>query len=238
MSTIQRAFQKRFSGRPDFESELSTLDHVNLFPVPEGRQYEEFVQLANMLMELKSPDHGAVICIAGSVKGEGSSFVSYNVARQLAFVMNRRVLWVDANHKSPQRKLLSQEGQTFAELLADPDSYVGSPGGTKLQVLPAGAEIASCTRYLASDGYPSLLAAFSGIYDFTIMDCPPILECVETGLLAAPTNGLIAVVERQRLKWEIIRAGLEMMTSKRVNVLGTVFNRRRYELPKFIYDRI
>jgi len=40
------------------------------------------------------------------------------------------------------------------------------------------------------------------------------------------------------LKWEVIKSGIDSLREKDVPVLGAVINRRRYELPKFIYDRL
>ena len=238
MTTIKRAFRKHSAGEPDFVSELAALDNMSLFPQPREQQHAEFVQVANMLLEFKGRDRGSVIGFASSVAGEGSSFVSYNVGLQLAHVLNRRVLWVDANFVTPQRKLLAQKQTTLMDLIRDPGKFDSLPAGSRFEQLAGGLDLAKSTSLLASDAYQTFIAKCEDNYDFTLIDCPPILTNVETGFLAAPTSGLVVVVERSRLKWEVIRSGLDMLSNKRVNILGTVFNRRQYELPKFIYDKL
>lgn len=238
MSTIHQAFQKRTSGNPDFTSALSDMDRVSLFPVPGGQQRAEFIHLANMLLDYKPTNRGVVITFASSVPGEGASFVSYNTARQLAHVMNRSVAWIDANFHSPQRKLAVLGNVTFAEMLREPERFAHLPGGVNLTLVSGGLDLDGCASDFASERSPALLRLFSQKFDFTIVDCPPILGSIETELLASRSDGLVAVVERRKLKREVIRSGLEQLASKRVNVLGTIFNRRTYELPKLIYDRL
>ncbi len=238
MSTIHQAFRKKAAGNPDFSAELSAKDRVSLFPVPDGRQRDEFIHLANMLLDFKPASLGAVITFASSVSGEGASFVSYNAARQLAHVMSRSVAWIDANFRSPQRKLAVLGDVTFAEMLREPERFAHLPGGVNMTLVPGGLDLDGCASDLTSERFPALLKLFAQKFDFTVLDCPPILGSVETELLAGRSDGLVAVVERRRLKREVIRAGLEHLAAKRVNVLGTVFNRRSYELPKLIYDRL
>ncbi len=238
MSTIHKAFQKRSGGNVDFGVELSALDGVGLFPPPVGQQAKEFAQLANMLLDYKSASRGTVLVFASSVSGEGASYVSYNTARQLAHLLDRHVAWIDANYKSPQRKLLAMSDLTFSDLLRSPDRFQVPPHGARMRLIPGGLDLEGCAGLLASDTYSELLRNFMESFDFTIIDAPPILETVEASLLAGPADGMIVVVERKRLKWEVIRSGLDMLVSRRVNVLGTVFNRRTYDLPRVIYDRL
>jgi Mrp family chromosome partitioning ATPase len=238
MSTIRQAFRKRSSGDPDFESELATMDNISLYPPIHGKQNAEFVQVANMLLEYKPLDRGATICFASAVSGEGGSYVSYNVSRQLAHALNRKVLWVDANFISPQRKLLALKQTAFSDFLRGKAEIETLESASRMSLMAGGLDLDKIVSEFASDSYAKFIDQCERNFDFTIIDCPPILTSVETGLLAAQTSGLVAVVERKRLKWEAIRSGLDMLTAKRVNVLGTVFNRREFELPRFIYNKL
>ncbi len=75
-------------------------------------------------------------------------------------------------------------------------------------------------------------------YEFVIVDCPPVLEAVETAWLGAAADGMVVVVEARRLKSQVVNHGLRSLLEQKVNVLGTVLNRRRFDLPKAIYDRL
>ena len=238
MTRIFEAYKKRASGQPDFAFDLASLGEIRLFPPPSSGQQAELSQLADMILKFKPPDRGLVLCFASTVAGEGASYVSYNTARFLAYVLHRRVAWVDVNFKTPQRKLVGQPGITFAELLRNPASLTELPTGGNLTLVPGGANLGSRAAQVSSQPSQQLLRGFAELFEFTILDCPPILQAVETGQLAAAADGLIAVVESKRLKREVIRHGLDSLASRRVKVLGAVLNRREYELPRIIYDRL
>ncbi len=238
MSTIREAYNKRFDTPTGIEGELSTLDRIQLFPLPSESLRDEFLQLANTMLSFKPSGRGAVVVFASTVAGEGTSFVSYNACRELAHTLNRQVAWIDANFRSPQPRLHLLGETTFADMLRDPELVAHVGGGTKLALVSGGMDLADCVSHLVSDRYPAVLRAFTQRFDFTVLDCPPILNSVETELFSSRADGLIAVIEKSRLKWEVIKAGLDQLTAKRVNILGTVFNRRTYDLPKAIYDRL
>jgi Mrp family chromosome partitioning ATPase len=238
MSTIHEAYSKKLEGLAGIEGTLSTLDRIHLFPLPAERQREELLQLANKILGFKPSGRGVILAFASTVAGEGTSFVSYNTSRELAHVLNRRVAWIDANFHSPQARLNILDDVSLAEMLRDPESFPGTGGDSKLTLIPGGRDLGGSISDLVSDRYPEVLRRFTELYDFTILDCPPIVNSVETELLAAGADGLIVVVEKSRLKWEVIKASLDQLASKRINILGTVFNRRTYDLPRVIYNRL
>ena len=91
---------------------------------------------------------------------------------------------------------------------------------------------------MAATNYQDVLAELSARFDFVIVDIPPVLDSPETGLMALGGDGLLLVIEQQYLKWEIVSHGLQMLRGKGVQVLGSVINRRKFTLPKVIYDRL
>lgn len=64
------------------------------------------------------------------------------------------------------------------------------------------------------------------------------LESVESAWLGRSCDGLVLVVEARRLKAEIVGHGLRTLREQNVNVLGTVLNKRRFDLPKVVYERV
>lgn len=56
--------------------------------------------------------------------------------------------------------------------------------------------------------------------------------------MAAGADGFLLVIEQKYLKVEVINHGIQGLRDKGVHLLGTVINRRTYDLPKVIYDRL
>lgn len=237
MSDILQAMQRRtVSVVPAID--VTNLESARLFPSPDEDQRIELTKVATRLIEFKPAHRGLTITVAGNVQGEGASFVSYSIARILAMNLGRRVLWIDANFRSPQPQLKSVEDHTFAKLLCDPPAaWAKIPGGF-LSVLAGGVELGNAKAELASSKCSEVFASLSEEYEFVIVDCPPVLEAVETAWIGRASDGLVMVVEARRLKSQIINHGLGALREHKVNVLGTVLNKRRFELPKAVYDRV
>lgn len=238
MSTILDAMRKSSQETADIGFRLATLDTVNLYPPPKRRLLGEFEQIANALIARhQEAAIGQVVTFASTVSGEGGSFVSYNVARQMSFLLNRRIAWVDANFLSPQRRL-DGEAVGFRDLLQNPDLFAEINMGSGLVLIDNGDAGIKTTDLLRSQHYTALLEHFRRHFYYTIIDAPPVLESIDAAHLAAPTMGLVLVVESRRLKYEVIRHGLEELGNQKISVLGTVLNRRRFDLPGFLYRRM
>jgi Mrp family chromosome partitioning ATPase len=237
MSKIFEAYKKRARGAPDLEQEIARSATMALYSTPPTRQRAEFDDLANSLLRLQKSDEGLSLAFASSVPGEGTSFISYQVAVQLALNFRKRVVWIDGNFRSPQRKLGSADLLSYADLLQEPDR-LGELTSEANPVFLRGGDLARQMGLFAADSYRRVVARLRETFDFAILDLPPFLESTETAIMAVPLDGLLVVVESRRLKWEVIQHGISSLQEKHVPVLGTVINRRRYELPKIIYDRL
>ena len=238
MSKIYEAYRKRVGDAPDLSLEIGRAGTVALYPMPDATQQGEFNQLANRLLSLKRDDRGAVLAFASTASGEGASFVSYNTALMLATVYHQKVCWIDANFQSPQKQLLHVDGPSLATLLQNPDKLADlRPAGNPLLV-PGGINMTAARGLFADQKCHDLMRALSGRFDFTVIDLPPVLSTTDTALMAAATDGLTLVIEQRFLKREIITHGMEDLRAKSVRVLGAVINKRSYDLPKVIYDRL
>lgn len=238
MSKIYEAYRKRVGDEPDLTIELGRVGTVALYPMPDATQQAEFSQLANRLLDHKREDRGAVIAFASTASGEGASFVSYNTALMLATVYHQKVCWLDANFQTPQKALAHAEGPTLATLLQNPERLSElRPAGNPVLV-PGGLNLTAVRGLFADQKCHDLLRALSGRFDFTIVDLPPVLSTTDAALMATATDGLTLVIEQRFLKREIIGHGMEALRAKSVRVLGAVINKRTYDLPKVIYDRL
>lgn len=238
MSKIYEAYRKRVGEMPDLTIELGRVGTVALYPMPDATQQGELSQLANRLLDHKRDDRGAVIAFASTASGEGASFVSYNAALMLATVYHQKVCWIDANFQTPQKQLAHAEGPTLATLLQYPDrlAELRSPGNPHL--MPGGMNLAAVRGHFADQKCQDLMRALRARFDFVLIDMPPIQSTTDTALMAAATDGLTLVIEQRFLKREVISHGIEGLRSKGVTILGAVINKRSYDLPKAIYDRL
>lgn len=238
MSKIFDAYRKQLGESPDLVVEIAKAGSLSLYPGPHGRQRDEFNALANRLLGLRVPNRGMILAFSSSAAQEGASFVSYNTAMYLATVFGQKVAWIDGNFLSPQARLQGLEGDTLSSLLQEPDRVHDLVVTENPLLVPGGQSLQRVKGLIASKNYPELLQYLSRRFDFTLLDLPPILETTDTALMASATDGFLLVIEQKYLKREVIQHGVAALKSKGVQVLGSVINRRTFELPKVIYERL
>ncbi len=238
MSKIYEAYRKRVGDLPDLTVELGRVGTVALYPMPDATQQGEFSQLANRLLDHKREDRGAVIAFASTASGEGASFVSYNAALMLATVYHQKVCWIDANFQTPQKALAHAEGPSLATLLQNPERLAELRPAGNPTLVPGGLNLQAVRGLFADQKCHDLVRGLSARFDFTLIDLPPVLSTTDTALMATATDGLTLVIEQRFLKREIIGHGMEALRAKSVRLLGAVINKRSYDLPKVIYDRL
>lgn len=231
------AMRKKSGRELDLEFKLKTLDSGDLFPKPPGSQMAEFERLANAMIAMLEGKSGIALTFASSVKGEGNSYISFNVARHLSIILDLRVAWIDANFISPLMKPIDCPVD-FRSMLLDPQLSDKLQTTGQMTVVPNGSRPLKQTDILLGGRYVDLLDQLTRQFAFTIIDAPPITQSIDVGHLAKPTAGLVIVVETRRLKHEIVRHNIEEMRGQGVNVIGTVLNKRTFDIPDLLYRKI
>jgi len=238
MSKIFDAYRKQMGDVSDLVVEVGKAGSVSLFPTPEGRQRDDFHRLANRLLDLRVGRNGTVLSVASSARQEGASYVSYNAAVYLATMFSQKVAWLDVNFLAPQGRLLALEGDDLITLLKNPARAQEMTVPSNPLLIACGDTLRNAKGLLAGPAFGELLHVLRGRFDFVFLDLPPVLESPDTPLIAAKTDGFLLVVEQKFLKREVIGHGLESLREKNVNIVGSVINRRSYDLPKVIYERL
>lgn len=161
-----------------------------------------------------------VVMLMSALPGEGTTTVATQFAATLARDERLRILLVDLNARRP--------------VLSDMRSETA--GDERLTLLPLGS--------LASGGMVSAavardqIDAISGGYDWVVLDGPPALESPDAGPLAAISDGVVMVIQAGRTKEPVLGRAVDLLRKAGSNMLGSVLNRRRLEIPDFIYRRI
>lgn len=167
------------------------------------------------------------IVVTSSVPKEGKSTISANLAAARA-QLGHRVLLVDADMRRPSQHHIWE--LTNAEGLSDVIiNQVGFKAAVKevmpnLHVLTAGAIPPNPTALLDSKRMASLIEAFSEIYDFVIIDAPPLVATADALTLGKMTDGILFVVRPGIADYVNAGAAQESLERSSQNVLGIVVN--------------
>lgn len=186
-----------------------------------------------------------VIMFTAAVAGEGTTTVAANFARVLAHDPTQSVLYVDANVRRPSGSLFFglAEGPGLRELAhaagaVDFDRAVQAVERHNLHVLtarPAGGEAA---HLFIADAVRDFWARYGHRYHWIVLDAAPVLEAAETPILGSTVDTSVLVVQAARTKRGVVQRAMDRCAKANAPVLGVVLNRRRLDIPEFIYRRM
>jgi Mrp family chromosome partitioning ATPase len=191
-----------------------------------------------------------VVQFAAAVSGEGTTSVAANFARVLAQDATQNVLVIDANVRRPGLSLFFGLAQTPGlreildsgvqgdALVAECERSLQSVERPNLHVLTALAAVGDLAQVYASESLRDFWASVGRHYQWVIVDGAPVIEAPETAIVGGTVDTTVLVIQAARTKRGIVQRAMERCAKANAPVLGAVLNRRRLDIPEFIYRRI
>ncbi len=138
-----------------------------------------------------------VLLVTSSSPREGKSSLALNLAISQA-QFNKRVLLIEADMRRPVlRKILNIPGsEGLSDLLTNPRSAAAPQPVLQhenLHCIPAGATPPNPSELLGSERMRQLMREWRGIYDFIVLDCPPVLPVTDTQYIEALADATFLV---------------------------------------------
>lgn len=185
-----------------------------------------------------------VIGVISCSRYEGVSTVAANLAASLSEMGNGAVLLVDANAGDPSvhRIFQTKLSPGLLDVLANghngdgDDKIIRRAAG--LSVLTAGGANGSPGRTPGADQMVRFLQATKQEYRFIVVDMPALDEDGSVVRLAGACDGLVLVVETERLRWEAVSKARQQLQQWNTNVLGVLLNKRRFPVPNWVYSAL
>jgi capsular exopolysaccharide synthesis family protein len=186
---------------------------------------EEFRSLRTRVAAALDQRH-KVILVTSALPQEGKTTVSASLARSFA-QMEWKTLLVDCDLRKPGVHPLFGiervpgltdllQGRVRAE---DAIVLTDSP---HLEVLPAGAPSPGPAELLQSEATPAVLRNLAALYDYVVVDSPPLTSITDTHLLSGYVDGILFVVNGNVSPREMVKAAREQLQGR--PVLGVVLN--------------
>ena len=166
-----------------------------------------------------------VFAVSSSLPGEGKSISSANLEIAMA-QMDARVLLVDADLRKPvQNKLFSASnvrglsnvliGETVLDVAIKKDIR------PNLDLLTSGKIPSNPSELLGSNVMLNLLKELSGLYDYVIVDTPPLNVVTDALTFAAHTAGILLAICPSICKHEHLKKSVESSKLANVHILGS-----------------
>lgn len=228
-----RAAEARAEPMPDWQRRIEGVDTIPHLPEDVQRQMNALrVSLETSIAE-RAP---RVVLLLSSHPGEGTSTVTLQLAVSLARDARQRVLIVDLNVARPA---MGTGHGWLAALMPTRTRFSreGDESGVQLDVLPvpddaraSGLSVPALAREMIESMAPR--------YDWILLDAPPALETPESAAMGALADGVVVVIQAGRTKQPVVSRTVDLLRKAGARILGTVLNRRRLEIPGFIYRRL
>ncbi len=195
---------------------------------------EAYRMLQANLKFLSSDSPPRVMVMTSSVPQEGKSTTTANLALALA-EMGHRVLVVDADLRRPSQhqiwELPNSVGLT--NILVEPGKWfsVVRSENEQLDIITAGVIPPNPVRLIDSHRMVSLIKEWRDVYDFVLIDTPPLAVASDALILAQMTDGVLMVARPGVLTSASAESSREALSKisgqdseKRANLLGLVLN--------------
>jgi polysaccharide biosynthesis transport protein len=203
---------------------------------PRSAASEAFRMLQTNLKFLSSDHPPQVITITSSIPQEGKSTTSANLALVLT-EMGHRVLIVDADLRRPSQHQIWELPNSvgLSNILVESGQWTGVVRSESelLDIITAGVIPPNPVRLIDSQRMANLIEDWRKIYDFIIIDTPPLAAASDAMLIGRMTDGVLLVARPGVLNApsaETAKATLEKLSGaeqgqeNRVNILGLVLN--------------
>ena len=105
-------------------------------------------------------------------------------------------------------------------------------------MMTCGGEVDTPPALLRSDGLREAMEQLRSMFDWIVIDGPAVTVYSDASVLAGVADEAILVVRAERTRWEVADQAKRMLERSGLHVLGSILNRRRYYIPKMLYERL
>lgn len=212
---------------PSVEVSLVTSSRLVVLTEPETLAAEKFRFLGVRMRQLQQTRPVKKVLVTSTIAEEGKSLVSANLAAVLAKRKRNRVLLIDGDLRRPVladkfglgrlnglAEWLQSESQTVANIyhLEEPDFWL----------MPAGHPPTNPLELMQSGRLSSLMVQLTNLFDWIIVDSPPLLPLADTSVWARVTDGALLVVREGIAEKGPLKRALESL--KKADLFGVVLN--------------
>lgn len=213
---------------PTIEKGEDELVKVNdLSPMAEAFR----ILITNMNFILPKKKEGKVVFVTSTVKGEGKTFTSVNLALTLA-TPKTKVVIIGSDIRNPQlqRYNTARKGlRGLTEFLYDETTELKdiihvTSFNPHCDVIYSGSIPPNPTELLSNGRYEELIALLKPQYDYIILDTAPLMLVTDTFLFADMADATIYVTRSGYTEKELIAFANKNIDQKKIKNVGFILN--------------
>lgn len=182
------------------------------------------------------------ICITSCIPNEGKSSVSFNLAVSLA-ENEKKVLFIDADLRKSVivgRYKPDQAVVGLTHYLSNQNSIneiLYASNIENLDMIFTGPVPPNPAEILGSDMFTDLVKMFRKVYDYIIIDTPPLGSVIDSAIVAKQCDGVILVIEANAISNKFAKNVIKQLEQGHCRILGAVLNKFEDMELKYSYRR-
>jgi polysaccharide chain length determinant protein (PEP-CTERM system associated) len=194
---------------------------------PDSLITEQYRILYTKISQLTKGTPQTIFAISSSIKGEGKTITSLNLALVMARDFGKKVLLIEGDLKNPAiARYLQLKPQTgMIDILlkkADFQSTILTFALENLSVLPVVKSVQNSSSVLSSQELNMLISILKEKYDFILIDCPPILSLPDMNIIEKLVDGILFVVRTERTPRDAVKTAINSLGSDKI--VGIILN--------------
>ncbi|MGD0229484.1 MAG: CpsD/CapB family tyrosine-protein kinase [Syntrophorhabdales bacterium] len=180
------------------------------------------------------------VLLVGSRSNEGTSTVARQLAKVVSLRMEKKVLLIDLDRSRPDLHVYAnfktgRDGDGEGDFIEESMRQVEE---SSLFVMPLFQQTLVAPRTLDAVKGGVFWEPLKERFDLIIVDSPPATTYPDGPGIASQVDGVILVVEAEKTRWQVALSAKERIAKHGGNILGIVFNKRRYYIPPLIYRHL
>jgi capsular exopolysaccharide synthesis family protein len=219
--------------------------HLVAVTQPRSAYCEQFRSLRTRVIHAGEQEKMQAFVVTSAGMGEGKTLTALNLAWLLAQTDGVRALLIDSDLRSPcatDYLGIQNEGERgLSEVLAGEATLSETilrlePAG--LYLLPGGAARDDCAELLSGPKFERVLKEARGLFDYIIIDAPPLGIFTDANVLINRADAAMLVVRSGKTRYGAVDRLLE--TLPRGRMLGVILNRSAEEFEEstsYYYQR-
>ena len=179
-----------------------------------------------------------VITLTSAQSGEGKSTTSVNLAISFARA-GFRTLLIDADTRNSvmsgtfKSKERYQGLTSFLSGNAELSDVICDTSIDNLMIIPAGQVPPNPTSLIQNDNFKSMIETVRGLYDYVIIDTPPLGLVIDAAILAHHSDASLLVVKAGADKRRTVTKLKEQLEQSGSVFLGVILNKYDIHLDKY-----
>ena len=212
--------------------------HLVAITQPRSSYCEQFRSLRTRILQAGEREQMRSFVITSAGMGEGKTVTALNLVWLLAQTEGLRALVIDSDLRQPctTQYLAIDAPRGLSEVLGGELSLQNAivrldPAG--LYLLPGGKARDDVAELLSGPTYAGVISEVRRMFDFIIIDAPPLGIFTDANVLINRADGALMVVRAGKTRYALVDKLLEALPRERM--LGVVLNRSDEELESNSY---